>query len=77
MPISPWPFIERVRGRAVLLVYARYDLTFPVDLSRQFIAEFERRGVPHELGGAAVRPLHDGQGAVQVSRRLLPDEVSW
>ena len=36
MPISPWPFIERVRGRSVLLVYARYDLTFPVDLSRQF-----------------------------------------
>jgi len=48
MPISPWPFIDRVRGRAVLLVYARYDLTFPVHLSRQFVAEFARRGVPHE-----------------------------
>jgi hypothetical protein len=47
MPISPWPFIDRVRGRQVLLVYARYDLTFPVDLSRLFIAEFERRGIPH------------------------------
>jgi len=49
MPISPWPFIPRVRGRAVLLVYARYDLTFPVDLSRRFIDEFARRGVPHEI----------------------------
>jgi hypothetical protein len=49
MPISPWPFISRVRGRAVLLVYARYDLTFPVDLSRRFIDEFARRGVPHEI----------------------------
>jgi hypothetical protein len=49
MPISPWPFIDRVRGRAVLLVYARYDLTFPVDLSRRFIGEFARRGVPHEI----------------------------
>jgi pimeloyl-ACP methyl ester carboxylesterase len=49
MPISPWPFIERVRGRAVLLVYARYDLTFPVDLSRHFIAEFNRREVPHQV----------------------------
>jgi hypothetical protein len=49
MPISPWPFIERVRGRAVLLVYARYDLTFPVDLSRDFIGEFKRRGVPHQV----------------------------
>jgi hypothetical protein len=49
MPISPWPFIERVAGRPVLLVYARYDLTFPVDLSRRFVAEFERRGVPHDV----------------------------
>jgi hypothetical protein len=50
MPISPWPFISRVRGRRVLLVYARYDLTFPVDLSRKFIAEFRRQRVPHQLG---------------------------
>jgi dienelactone hydrolase len=50
MPISPWPFISRVRGRHVLLVYARYDLTFPVDLSRKFIAEFQRQHVPHQLG---------------------------
>lgn len=50
MPISPWPFIARVRGRRVLLVYARYDLTFPVDLSRSFVEEFRRRDVPHELG---------------------------
>jgi dienelactone hydrolase len=50
MPISPWPFISRVRGRDVLLVYARYDLTFPVDLSRKFIAEFRRQHVPHQLG---------------------------
>ncbi len=48
MPISPWPVIDRVKGRAVLLIYARYDLTFPVHLSRQFIAEFGRRGVPHD-----------------------------
>jgi dienelactone hydrolase len=50
LPISPWPFIERVRGRPVLLVYARYDLTFPVDLSRSFLAEFDRRGVSHDVG---------------------------
>ena len=49
MPISPWPFISRVRGRRVLLVYARYDLTFPVDLSRQFVEEFTRCGVRHDL----------------------------
>lgn len=50
MPVSPWPFIARVRGRRILLVYARYDLTFPVDLSRRFIEEFRRLDVPHELG---------------------------
>ncbi len=48
MPISPWPFISRVRGRQVLLVYARYDRTFPVDLSRAFLAEFARQDVPHD-----------------------------
>ncbi|MEO8070878.1 MAG: alpha/beta hydrolase family protein, partial [Acidobacteriota bacterium] len=48
MPISPWPFIGRVKGRPALLVYARYDLTFPLDLSRRFLAEFARLGVAHE-----------------------------
>lgn len=48
MPISPWPFIEHIRGRPALLVYAAYDSTFPPDLSRRFIDEFTRRGVPHE-----------------------------
>jgi len=48
MPISPWPFIERVRGRKILLVYATYDQTFPLDLSRQFISEFRARNVPHQ-----------------------------
>jgi hypothetical protein len=32
-----------------LLVYARYDLTFPVDLSRDLIHEFRRRQLPHEV----------------------------
>jgi hypothetical protein len=49
MPISPFPYLERVRGRRVLLVYARYDLTFPVDLSRLLVDEFRRRGVEHRL----------------------------
>ena len=48
MPISPLPFIERVRGRRLLLIYARYDLTFPVDLSRRLVDEFHRRGIDYE-----------------------------
>ena len=31
MPISPFPYLERMRDKKLLLVYARYDLTFPVD----------------------------------------------
>jgi dienelactone hydrolase len=47
MPISPWPFIDRINGRKALLVYALYDSTFPLDLSRTFISEFRARGVAH------------------------------
>jgi hypothetical protein len=49
LPISPFPFLARVRGRALLLVYARYDLTFPVNLSRRLVDEFDRQGIAHEL----------------------------
>jgi hypothetical protein len=49
MPISPFPYLERVRGKAILLVYARYDLTFPVNLSQLLVSEFRRRGIDHEL----------------------------
>jgi len=49
LPISPYPFLDRIRGRQALLVYARYDLTFPVDLSRHFVHEFGRRAIPHRV----------------------------
>ena len=47
-PISPFSYLERVRQTETLLVYAAYDLTFPVDLSRLLIDEFRRLGLPHE-----------------------------
>jgi predicted acylesterase/phospholipase RssA len=49
MPISPFPYLERVRDKRLLLIYARYDLTFPVDLSRMLVNEFRRRGIEHQL----------------------------
>jgi dienelactone hydrolase len=49
MPISPFPYLERLGGKPVLLVYARYDLTFPVNLSRLLLQEFRRRGVDYDL----------------------------
>ena len=48
-PISPSNFIERVRDRKTLLVYARYDLTFPVALSRELVRQFEAQKIPHEV----------------------------
>jgi dienelactone hydrolase len=49
LPISPFPYLERMRGKATLLVYARYDLTFPVDLSQRLVREFRERRVPHQV----------------------------
>src|ERR1043166_9384745 len=41
-PISPVPFVPRLRNmqrRPMRFIAARYDLTFPVDMSKQVIAE--------------------------------------
>jgi dienelactone hydrolase len=48
-PISPWSHLDRARHTRTLLVYAKYDLTFPVDLSRRLVDEWQRRGLPHEV----------------------------
>jgi dienelactone hydrolase len=48
-PINPWSYLDRSAHARSLLVYARYDLTFPVDLSRVLIDEFGRRQLPHEV----------------------------
>lgn len=50
-PISPYPFIERLRGsnRKILMLSGRFDPTFLPDLSEQAFAEFDRCGVPYQL----------------------------
>jgi len=48
-PINPWSYLDHVRHTRTLLVYARYDLTFPVDLSRILVDEFARRNLPHDV----------------------------
>ncbi|MDR1990814.1 MAG: abhydrolase domain-containing 18 [Acidobacteriaceae bacterium] len=48
-PISPAWYLDRIRDRKTLLVYAKYDLTFPVDLSRKLVRQFTEQGVPFEL----------------------------
>jgi dienelactone hydrolase len=59
-PISPRWYLERLRNRRTLLVYARYDLTFPVDLSEDLVREFRELKVPHEV--AVLRCGHYSTG---------------
>ena len=80
MPISPHPYVGRLRDIPTLLVYARYDLSFPVRLSRTLIADFERRGIRHDVRvlpcghyttGKAPFKWLDGYILVQFLRRNL------
>jgi dienelactone hydrolase len=79
-PISPWSYLERARGIKTLLVYAKYDLTFPVDLSLKLVREFRRRDIPTEVAmlpcghystGKAPFKFLDGYYLAQFLRRNL------
>jgi hypothetical protein len=59
-PISPRSYLERLRDRRTLLVYARYDLTFPLDLSEDLVGAFRDLDVPHEV--AVLRCGHYSTG---------------
>jgi dienelactone hydrolase len=48
MPVSPAPFIPRLlvmKPRPMRFIAARYDLTFPAEMSRRLIAEVRRLGI--------------------------------
>jgi hypothetical protein len=50
-PISPFPYVERLRGagKRMLLVSARYDLSFPPEFSEQLWTTLGAYGIPHEV----------------------------
>jgi dienelactone hydrolase len=51
-PISPLPFMPRLKHmghRPIRFIVARYDLTFPIDLSRAAIAEARRLDLPLDV----------------------------
>ena len=48
-PISPWSYLDRLHDKQTLMVYAKYDLTFPVDLSLLLIDEIRRRNYPLQV----------------------------
>jgi pimeloyl-ACP methyl ester carboxylesterase len=79
-PISPFSYLDRIHEVETLLVYAAYDLTFPVDLSRTLIEEFQRRRLPHETAmlpcghystGSAPFKFLDGYLLTRFLRRKL------
>jgi len=43
-PVSPQRYLARMRTKQTLLVYARYDLSFPLHLSQEMIAAFRQDG---------------------------------
>lgn len=49
-PISPYPFIPRLRGRElpILLLSGRYDLSFPFHLTEVSLQALEAHGISHE-----------------------------
>src|SRR5262245_22263821 len=82
-PISPRWYLERLRDRKTLLVYARYDLTFPPDLSEDLVAAFRDLGIPHEVAtlrcghyttGKAPFKFVDGFILTRFLKRALVDE---
>ena len=51
-PISPLPFMPRIKTmghRPIRFIVARYDLTFPLDLSHEAIAEARRNELPLDV----------------------------
>jgi hypothetical protein len=79
-PISPFSYLDRIHDTRTLLVYARYDLSFPVDLSRTLVQEFQARGIPHEVAvlpcghystGSAPFKYMDGYVLTRFLRRNL------
>jgi hypothetical protein len=83
-PISPRWYLERVRDRRTLLVYARYDLTFPIDLSEDLVREFRQLGLPHEVvvlpcghysSGKAPFKFLDAWVLTRFLRRALRDQL--
>jgi dienelactone hydrolase len=51
LPISPFPFLSRVarNPRPMRFIVARYDLTFPVELSHDAISEARRHNLPLDV----------------------------
>lgn len=51
LPVSPMAYIEKLKNqpaRPLRFIYALYDLSFPLDLSRDMMRAFRDRNIPHD-----------------------------
>ncbi len=51
MPISPMAYMDRLKNlppRPQRYIYTLYDLTFPINLSRQMLKAIRETGVKHD-----------------------------
>jgi len=80
MPISPAAYVDRVKRTRTLLVYALYDTTFPLHLSRALVQECRRVGADfrvavlpcgHYTTGLAPFKYLDGYALVRFLSRNL------
>ena len=69
--ISPISYLGRMQGAGVetLLIHARYDLTFPTDLTEQSDRGFPKAGALPPKAMPPLRALHNRGGYLQMDRR--------
>lgn len=51
LPISPMAYVEKLKNqepRPLRFIYTLYDLSFPVDLSREMMKTFRYHNIPHD-----------------------------
>jgi len=48
-PISPFPYMAKVGERPIRFIVAKYDLTFPINLTHEAIAEAKRHKLPLDV----------------------------
>jgi pimeloyl-ACP methyl ester carboxylesterase len=79
-PISPQCSLDRIGSRPTLLVYAQFDLSFPLHLSRDFVRECRLHNIPttvrilpcgHYTTGVAPFKYLDGYYLASFLRRSL------
>ena len=77
-PVSPVSYYTKFASaeaggprKHVLLVYANYDLTFPLEYSLKVVEVAPQLRIELRSARAALRPLHHRRNALQIHRRLV------